>query len=247
MRKPDMPCAECGKLLWRGAASKPGITRCRECHVASPTKTSPCLGCGVKCWGDRCRACYAKHQTIRAEDDHRTVRRQRERSAPGMNPRARDALLDRWKRQGKACAYCPAAADTIDHVVPLVRGGTNYEGNLVPCCKPCNSSKGWRTVVEWRTGKRLPRMRRAVTWASKAKPIKAIKGEQAALLADCHECGAMFTPRRRGIKYCGKLCMVSANRRLNRTRYRVEAGIDPESPYHGGTPGTIRVSGRRAA
>ena len=221
MRKPDMPCAECGKLLWRGAASKPGITRCRECHVASPTKTSPCLGCGVKCWGDRCRACYAKHQTIRAEDDHRTVRRQRERSAPGMNPRARDALLARWKRQGKTCAYCPAAADTIDHVVPLVRGGTNYEGNLVPCCKPCNSRKGGRTVVEWRTGKRLPRMRRAVTWASKARPIKAIKGEQATFNV-CPECGSLCVNR-----YCNATCNT---RYFARVAYRVRAGIQIDAP-----------------
>jgi hypothetical protein len=31
-----------------------------------------------------------------------------------------------------------------------VRGGTNYEGNLTPACKQCNSSKAARLLVEWR-------------------------------------------------------------------------------------------------
>ena len=38
---------------------------------------------------------------------------------------------------------------TIDHVIPLARGGTNYEGNLVPCCKSCNSSKQDRLPIEF--------------------------------------------------------------------------------------------------
>lgn len=48
--------------------------------------------------------------------------------------------------------YCGSAVETIDHVIPLVRGGTNYEGNLAPCCRVCNSSKGGLLVSEWKTG-----------------------------------------------------------------------------------------------
>jgi len=55
------------------------------------------------------------------------------------------------------CVYCEARFDpasstrcrTIDHVLPLVRGGTNASDNLVPACKTCNSSKNKRTVEEW--------------------------------------------------------------------------------------------------
>jgi 5-methylcytosine-specific restriction endonuclease McrA len=47
---------------------------------------------------------------------------------------------------------------TIDHIVPLARGGTNYEGNLTPACRPCNSSKGTLLLVEWR--KRLATVER---------------------------------------------------------------------------------------
>lgn len=42
------------------------------------------------------------------------------------------------------CAYCNALADTVDHVVPLARGGRNELGNLVPACKWCNFSRGGR-------------------------------------------------------------------------------------------------------
>mmetsp|Transcript_17837 Transcript_17837/g.35963 ORF Transcript_17837/g.35963 Transcript_17837/m.35963 type:complete len:93 (-) Transcript_17837:565-843(-) len=31
---------------------------------------------------------------------------------------------------------------TVDHVVPLARGGTDHPSNLVVSCKPCNVKKG---------------------------------------------------------------------------------------------------------
>ena len=52
-----------------------------------------------------------------------------------------------WKRrigEGK-CHYCAkkvAPAElTMDHVVPLARGGRSTKGNLVPACKDCNNRK----------------------------------------------------------------------------------------------------------
>jgi 5-methylcytosine-specific restriction endonuclease McrA len=29
----------------------------------------------------------------------------------------------------------------MDHVIPLARGGRSTKGNLVPCCKACNTRK----------------------------------------------------------------------------------------------------------
>ncbi len=37
----------------------------------------------------------------------------------------------------------------MDHVVPLVRGGRSTKGNVVPCCKDCNSKKKYLLPVEW--------------------------------------------------------------------------------------------------
>lgn len=48
------------------------------------------------------------------------------------------------------CVYCRIApATTWDHVTPVSRGGRTEPGNIVPACKPCNSSKRDRDVVEW--------------------------------------------------------------------------------------------------
>ena len=37
----------------------------------------------------------------------------------------------------------------MDHVVPLIRGGKSTKGNIVPCCKSCNSAKKYMLPIEW--------------------------------------------------------------------------------------------------
>jgi 5-methylcytosine-specific restriction endonuclease McrA len=49
------------------------------------------------------------------------------------------------------CFYCGTTEGiTIDHLIPISRGGRHSIGNLVASCKSCNSSKGNRTVSEFR-------------------------------------------------------------------------------------------------
>jgi 5-methylcytosine-specific restriction enzyme A len=54
--------------------------------------------------------------------------------------------------QAGRCHYCGTEvgrqALTVDHIVPLARGGRSTRGNMVPACKPCNSAKKWQTPVE---------------------------------------------------------------------------------------------------
>jgi 5-methylcytosine-specific restriction enzyme A len=60
-----------------------------------------------------------------------------------------------WKRRiGEGiCYYCRrhvgAAALTMDHIVPLGRGGRSIRGNVVPACKDCNTRKKSLVPVEW--------------------------------------------------------------------------------------------------
>ncbi len=46
----------------------------------------------------------------------------------------------------RRCVYCGSALDlefaTIDHVLPLAKGGAHAPGNLVVACAPCNRMKG---------------------------------------------------------------------------------------------------------
>ena len=49
------------------------------------------------------------------------------------------------------CFYCEAIGkSSIDHIIAIDRGGVDGIGNLVPACKSCNSSKGTKTIMEWR-------------------------------------------------------------------------------------------------
>lgn len=60
------------------------------------------------------------------------------------------------RRNLNKCYYChEKEANSIDHVLPLSRGGTNYIGNIVPACGSCNYSKGPRTLTEWKYGKSI--------------------------------------------------------------------------------------------
>jgi len=60
-----------------------------------------------------------------------------------------------WMRkiQKGACHYCLRQVGmtnlTMDHVVPLSRGGKSRKGNIVPACKACNNKKKYLLPVEW--------------------------------------------------------------------------------------------------
>ena len=51
------------------------------------------------------------------------------------------------------CYYCGRQVGranlTMDHIVPLSRGGKSKKGNLVPACKSCNNKKKYLLPVEW--------------------------------------------------------------------------------------------------
>lgn len=52
-------------------------------------------------------------------------------------------------RDRYSCQYCGVSQDlTIDHVVPLSRGGRTTWENVVTACRKCNGRKGSRTPEE---------------------------------------------------------------------------------------------------
>jgi len=52
------------------------------------------------------------------------------------------------KRDNFTCGYCSKPANTVDHIIPRLHGGTDEPGNLVAACKSCNSRKWARTPEE---------------------------------------------------------------------------------------------------
>jgi 5-methylcytosine-specific restriction endonuclease McrA len=75
----------------------------------------------------------------------------------------------RWSRRGvlardgHRCAYCGRPAGTIDHVLPLSRGGAKTSWhNTVACCGGCNARKADRLPDE--VGMRLRIVPRVPAW-----------------------------------------------------------------------------------
>lgn len=48
------------------------------------------------------------------------------------------------------CAYCNDPSHlTMDHVMPLARGGAHDTENIAAACGPCNRSKGNTKLIVW--------------------------------------------------------------------------------------------------
>jgi 5-methylcytosine-specific restriction enzyme A len=60
-----------------------------------------------------------------------------------------------WKRKlsrGR-CYYCNTGVLpkelTMDHLVPVIRGGKSIKSNIVTACKACNNKKKYLLPIEW--------------------------------------------------------------------------------------------------
>ena len=59
-----------------------------------------------------------------------------------------------WKdlivKHNNKCYYCGCTGKlTIDHFIPLSKGGTNSINNIVPACGVCNTLKGNKLPEQW--------------------------------------------------------------------------------------------------
>lgn len=86
----------------------------------------------------------------------RRCRRQREATAEALTRETRRAII---ARDGATCYLCGEPLDlaaafpdpqavTLDHVVPLARGGAHTPDNLRVACRPCNLRKGDKLPAE---------------------------------------------------------------------------------------------------
>ena len=96
------------------------------------------------------KACTAKWKSKNPDKvkayEHR--RRALEANAPG------NFTADQWKARldyhGNKCVYCGCGGKmTLEHQIPLARGGSNHPANLAPACDSCNKSKGDKTPAEF--------------------------------------------------------------------------------------------------
>lgn len=69
--------------------------------------------------------------------------------------KARELRQSQWWKNQLAkgvCHHCgknfSPAELTMDHLIPVARGGFSKKGNVVPSCKECNTKKGHKTAVD---------------------------------------------------------------------------------------------------
>lgn len=248
-----VPCAGCQEPIYLGRGSLPaGEATCRPCRLAGrdgaelkaaqrarvrAAQMSPCIECGQPSFGERCRTCRDALQRVDGRTRSQALkllqarRNDRDRQAPGPYTQTkRKHLLARWKRQGKTCTYCHAApAETVDHVLPLAVGGTNYEGNLAPACFDCNRLKQDNLLSAWRYGVKVRKWRVAVEpripKTRVRPPIRVVVQTE---MRVCPVCSALHVRQ----KYCSWQCTQEGNARQARDRYRARHGlpVDPSQP-----------------
>lgn len=70
--------------------------------------------------------------------------------------KARELRASQWWKRRCAkgrCYWCdrptPAAELTMDHIIPVSRGGQSVRSNVVPACKTCNTRKKQLLPMEW--------------------------------------------------------------------------------------------------
>ena len=176
-RKPDVPCAACGKLLWGGVTSLPaGQRKCRTCrgkpeHQAARSERrrqqkrewakthyggvpERACGCGVVVPKHRrmCDSCRA--QRAQAHWQRKNAVR---RGASPLGPAITVAQLgtrDRWRchlcrrKVDPKLPYQHRMAGTRDHLVPVADGGDDSPANLRLAHRSCNSARGTRGTVQ---------------------------------------------------------------------------------------------------
>lgn len=114
---------------------KAGLSWCKDCRLWLPSEAVS---------NGRCREHNRVFDRFRYSLDplYRIERRQharsRKRKTAKIPPHYYTWLFDHFA--GK-CAYCGKTATTIDHIIPISKGGQTEPANLLPACVSCNSSK----------------------------------------------------------------------------------------------------------
>ena len=69
--------------------------------------------------------------------------------------KARELRASQWWKQQVGPGVCHHCGKkflkselTMDHLIPVARGGKSSKNNVVPSCKPCNQARGHKLDVE---------------------------------------------------------------------------------------------------
>jgi 5-methylcytosine-specific restriction endonuclease McrA len=81
--------------------------------------------------------------------------------------------LEILQRDQWSCFYCGQPATTVDHIIPIVKGGDPIAyDNLVSCCARCNSRKGSRSEGVFLAQQATPPVFSSIISPIRSRPVK---------------------------------------------------------------------------
>jgi 5-methylcytosine-specific restriction endonuclease McrA len=95
---------------------------------------------------------------LRRKDHQRPLKNERQMRRYRVQQEKTFTILPKElkKLYSAPCSNCGSNENqSLDHIIPLSRGGSHSIGNLMTLCRSCNSSKHARTLMEWRKAKSL--------------------------------------------------------------------------------------------
>lgn len=136
-------CFDCWNKV--GLSEKEKETKpCKVCKISFIPKRRRQIHCSTKCFAHS----YYYVRDIEKRRLYSRIREAQDRGAEGKY------TVEEWKAlknsHDNTCLHCrrkePDIKLTIDHIIPISKGGSNYISNLQPLCSSCNSKKGARVL-----------------------------------------------------------------------------------------------------
>lgn len=97
---------------------------------------------------DEVREQNRRYREANQEKRYENNRRRRARKLDALHVPFTDSELAARLSMFAGCWMCGEEAGTVDHLIPIARGGPHCLSNLRPACGSCNSSKGAKTPKE---------------------------------------------------------------------------------------------------
>lgn len=80
---------------------------------------------------------------------------------------------DSWE-----CAYCGEIANSIDHIIPVSRGGKHTFRNVIAACRDCNSRKADHLLETLQNPDTCPKTLLGMNWHLRYEPYEPKPGQR---------------------------------------------------------------------
>jgi 5-methylcytosine-specific restriction endonuclease McrA len=174
---PDSPLNEIDERLFGDKETQVGVssheTPMKKCYKCKEIKSLDDFYRDRSSWDGYKGACKScSNKAVRAWiENNRDSRREHVRAFDKRNPEWNNAKTAKRRSQRKAaeveeldnlyiervyefygriCLSCESEDVSLDHVIPLSKGGTHSYKNFQPLCMACNMKKGNRSAADYR-------------------------------------------------------------------------------------------------